>query len=511
MCMNLNKEYRSYGMARGPRSARLASVSLTLAVGICAGALRAQNAAEGPESDLLIQQGLDALKAHNEESAHRAFAMARNKEGPRAYEEIARAEVKIPGRNRRVLCWFAAYLADEPKAPNAAEIRAKIDALDVATHDQVARLLTTLQDAVVQSPWSDSRNYEMRDMVGSWALLGDFAAAKKVIDLIDDPNTKSDALTNLASAYCQLIDQQTRCGDMRGARASVSEVEQAWKRGQNVNTDLEAQYYVASSWIGLARGQVRIGDWKGAQESVATALKLDEDLTSPGDKNNVWNNVGGVQVAMAKGQIKAADNDGARASISAALQTAALLRDDPFREEVSLLQDIADAQLQAGDAAGARDSLVRARGLTKDDVLLGYIAVAQARADDSTGSKTTLELITDTGTRTRFRGEIEHLHDETPSRPPLPSDLVTAPSVADEEAWAFILDQELSSPVFTAFPDYSDLKAVATEILKEPVRNGQQPRTDLPLDQIRVLTLVTSHLLEAQASIDSMLKLQFKP
>ena len=52
---------------------------------------------------------------------------------------------------------------------------------------------------------------------------------------------------------------------------------------------------------------------------------------------------------------------------------------------------------------------------------------------------------------------------------------------------------------------------MATEVLKEPVRNGQQPRTDLPLDQIRVLTLVTSHLLEAQASIDSMLKLQFKP
>jgi len=96
-------------------------------------------------------------------------------------------------------------------------------------------------------------------------------------------------------------------------------------------------------------------------------------------------------------------------------------------------------------------------------------------------------------------------------RPPLPSDLVTAPSIANGDGWLFLLNQGLNSPVFTAFPDYSDLKAVATEILKEPVRNGQQPRTDLPLDQIRVLTLVTSHLLEAQASIDSMLKIQFKP
>jgi len=193
------------------------------------------------------------------------------------------------------------------------------------------------------------------------------------------------------------------------------------------------------------------------------------------------------------------------------LQTAALLRDDPFREEMSLLENIADAQLQAADAAGARDSLIRARGLARDGVSLGYIAVAQARAGDASGSKTTLELITDNSTRARFSDEIKHLPDEMPLRPPLPSDLVTAPAVVNGETWAFLLDQGLSSPVFTAFPDYSDLKAVATEILKEPVRNGRLPRTDLPLDQIRMLTVVAGRLLGAQAAIDSMLKLQFKP
>lgn len=498
-------------MAHGVRIGRRMAVSLALAVGIGAGALQAQNAAERPDTDKLIQQGLNAVRMHDQESARRAFAMARQKDGPRAYEKIARAEEKIPGHERRVLCWFAAYLADEPKAPDAAEIKAKIDALEVATHDQVTRLLVTLQDAVVQSPESDAHNYEMRDMVGRWARFGDFTAAKKVIDLIDNPNTKSDALTNLANAYCQLINQQIERDDMKGARASVAEAEEAWRRVPNVHTKLDAQVQVASSWIGFARGQVRFGDWKGAQESVATALKLDEDLTSSGDQNNVWNNVGSVQVAMAKGQIKAGDKDGARASISAALQTAALLHDDPFHEEASLLQDIADAQLQAGDAASARDSLVRARSLIKDNVLLGYLAVDQARAGDSVGAKSTIESITDGSTQTRFRNEIEHLRDGPPLRPPFSSDMISAPSIVNGETWIFLLDQGLSTPVFTAFPDYSDLKAVATEILKEPVRRGQQPRTDLPLDQIRVLTLVTDHLLGAQAGIDSRLKLQFKP
>jgi hypothetical protein len=509
--MNFDKKNHSHGMARGARSVWLASVLLTLAAGICVGAVRAQNAAEGPDAQRMIQQGLDAVQVRDEQSANLAFAQVRKQEGPPAFAEIARAEAKIPGRDRRVLCWYAAYLADEPKAPDAAEIKAKIDALDAATRDQVARLLTVLQEAIVQSPWSDARNYEMRDMVGRWAGLGDFAAAKKVSDLIDDPNTKSDALTNLASAYCQLIHQQVDRGDMKGARASVAEAEQAWKQVPNFNTALEAQYYVASSWIGFARGQVRSGDWKGAQESLATALKLNGNLTSPGDTNNIWDNVGGVQVAMAKGQIKAGDRDGARVSISAALQTADLLHNDPFREEPSLLQDIADVQLLAGDASGAQKSLVRARDLTTDNVSLGYIAVDQAAAGDAAGAKTTLESITDASTQVRFRSEIERLHDEKPLRPPLPSDLVTAPSIANGDGWLFLLNQGLNSPVFTAFPDYSDLKAVATEVLKEPVRNGQQPRTDLPLDQIRVLTLVTSHLLEAQASIDSMLKLQFKP
>jgi tetratricopeptide (TPR) repeat protein len=508
--MNNNYKRHSREMARATRNVRRTAVSLTLVVGICIGTLRAQNAADGSDAESMIRQGLEAVQARDEQSADLAFAQVRKQEGPPAYAEIARAEAKIPGRDRRVLCWFAAYLADEPKAPDAAEVKAEIDKLDAETRGQVTTLLAALQDAVVRSPSGDARNYEMRDMVGRWAQLGDFASARKVIDLIDSPNTKSDALTNLASAYCQLIHQQVDRGDMKGARASVAEAEQAWKQVPNFNTALEAQYYVASSWIGFARGQVRSGDWKGAQESLGTALKLNGNLTSPGDTNNIWDNVGGVQVAMAKGQIKAGDMEGARASISAALQTAALLRNDPFREEVSLLQDISDAQFQAGDAAGARVSLVRARSLTKDRILLGYIAVAQARTGDAVGSKTTLGLISDAGTLARFQGEIEHLHDETPLLPPLPSDLVTAASVANGETWTFLLDQELSSPVFTAFPDYSDLKAVATEILKEPVRNGQQPRTDLPLDQIRVFTLVAGRLLGAQAAIDSMLKSQFK-
>jgi hypothetical protein len=489
---------------------RRVAVLLTLVVGICVGALRAQNAADESDAESMIQRGLKAVQARDEQSADLAFAQVRKQEGPPAYAEIARAEAKIPGRERRVLCWFAAYLADEPKAPDAAEVKAEIDKLDAETRGQVTTLLAALQDAVVRSPSGDARNYEMRDMVGRWAQLGDFASARKVIDLIDSPNTKSDALTNLASAYCQLIHQQVDGGDMKGARDSVAEAEQAWKQVPNFNTALEAQYYVASSWIGFARGQVRSADWKGAQESLATALKLNGNLTSPGDTNNIWDNVGGVQVAMAKGQIKAGDGDGARVSIAAALQTADLLRNDPFREEPSMLQDIADVQLLAGDAGAAQKSLVRARDLTRDNVSLGYIAVDQAAADDAAGAKTTLESITNASTRARFRSDIERLHDETPLRPPLPSDLVTAPSVANGEAWTFLLDQELSSPVFTAFPDYSDPKAVAMEILKEPVRNGQQPRTDLPLDQIRVLTLVAGRLLGAQAAIDSMLKSQFK-
>jgi tetratricopeptide (TPR) repeat protein len=358
------KKYSIRGMARFSKSLRRTVRLLAVAVAICSGILRAQNEAGGSAAKGALQRVLEAVQAGDVQSANLAFAQLRNQDGPRAYAEIARTEAKIPGRAQRVLCWFAAYLAADPKAPDTAAVTAEIDRLDAEARGQITHLLGALQDAVVQSPSGDARNYEMRDMVGRWTQLGDFASAKRVIDLIDSPNTKSDALTNLASAYCQLIHQQVDCGNLKGARASVTEAERAWKQVPNVNTELEAQYYVASSWIGFARGQVRTGDWKGAQESLATALKLNGDLTSPGDTNNVWNNIGGVQVAMAKGQIKAGDRDGGRASISAALQTADLLGNDPFREEASLLQDIADAQMLAGDISGAHDSLVRASSLS---------------------------------------------------------------------------------------------------------------------------------------------------
>ena len=161
----------------------LASVLLTLAAGICVGAVRAQNAAEGPDAQRMIQQGLDAVQVRDEQSANLAFAQVSQAGGSAGFRrDRARRGEKFLEETDAYSAGYAAYLADEPKAPDAAEIKAKIDALDAATRDQVARLLTVLQEAIVQSPWSDARNYEMRDMVGRWAGLGDFAAAKKVIE-----------------------------------------------------------------------------------------------------------------------------------------------------------------------------------------------------------------------------------------------------------------------------------------------------------------------------------------
>jgi hypothetical protein len=82
-------------------------------------------------------------------------------------------------------------------------------------------------------------------------------------------------------------------------------------------------------------------------------------------------------------------------------------------------------------------------------------------------------------------------------------------SPINADAWIWMLQEGFDAPWFTAYPDFSNYMAMADQILKTPVREGQQPRYH-PMDKVSSLIEVASCMAPAQNQVDDMLKLQFK-
>lgn len=466
-----------------------------------------------PAAKEAIQRGLDELAKQDYKTAAESFADAHEKGGPGVYYDIGLAESQIPGRELRAICWFGAYLAANPNAANAKDVKQKIDALRAKNREKVIHLIQSLQETVLKMPEGENREYAMRAVPGVWTDFGDFDAAKKMIALIKYDNTRSDALNNLACAYSQLTYHQVEAGDMPAALASAAEAQKAVDAIPNPNTQGEARYYTATPWVAIARGQLRAGDLKALPDTIGTIERLCDPIKDYSFRNDLWRDIAAIHIAMARAQFKAGDADAAKKSIAASIAASEHMSRAPWPWTMEALQDTAEAQILTGDKAGARESLAAAAQVARDAHGLRAIAWAQVRADDVEGAKKTAGLVTDANAKAGILAEIaappKNSMDATPPFMLfLPSDQMTIGTAkAGDDDWLNMVDEGFSAPRFTARPDFADYKAIAAEIEKEP-HEGMAVEFD-PNDTEYALTVTTRDMVRAHTAVEGMLKLQF--
>lgn len=334
------------------------------------------------------------------------------------------------------------------------------------------------------------------DAAGAKAAL---AEAARLSEFVQKPKApyKFELLRDIA-------DAQIQAGDLAGARDTLRDA-----------LSLPMVYNDAGhAWLEIVRAQVKAADVAGAKKTA--------DLIK-GDPSWIFD----ARRAIAEGQIKTGDKAGAKESFALAKEAAVLYKNSDAKRQA--LEVLADAQTRAGDAAGARDSLTAALGTIDDNSEYNpdqkswarqQIAEGLAKAGDKEGALKTAELIQNAEIKSKTVSEITNPpkkegQDTAPDQPTvldqfpsenlaLSGESAPAPHTTGE-TWMATIEESFDAPCFTAFTDYSDCKAIAAEIQKEPVRLARHAP---PLDEMQSLDLVTHRMVAGQTEVDGLLKLQ---
>ncbi|WP_332776321.1 hypothetical protein [Polaromonas sp.] len=285
-----------------------------------------------PAAEEALNKGIIAAKVPDYLLAIRYFEEARKlaSQAPVVYLNLGLAESRIPGRELRAMAWFGAYLAAYPDAPNAAAVKEQIGVLEVRNQSNTSRLIQTLQD----SPYKD-----FQAVAKLWADSGDIATALKTASLAGEVYGGS------AQGYIAAV--QAKAGDTAGALKTAGIV---------VRPD-----YRSDAFLGIAAIQIERGDLSSAETSIALARSAADQI--PGGQTK-W----GKLQAIAKLQIEAGKMDAAQATLRTALTAVDLIviPAESERKDVYLLArvqgqaSIASSQIEAGDIAGAKQSLALA-------------------------------------------------------------------------------------------------------------------------------------------------------
>lgn len=136
---------------------------------------------------------------------------------PDIYFKLGVAESKIPGRELRAICWLEAYLAATPNAPNEAKVKSQINSLDVQALSNTRRLIQSVQDTADAIENENLRTHSLENVVPLWFMVGDRAAAMKIIDRMPD--------WGKVSEVGDIIWAQASEGDISGAREAANRLE----------------------------------------------------------------------------------------------------------------------------------------------------------------------------------------------------------------------------------------------------------------------------------------------
>lgn len=276
-----------------------------------------------PEAQDALKRGVIAAQQQEWLIAIQSFQEARKSaaNAPILFYNLGLAESKLPGRELRAIAWFGAYLAATPNAPNAAAVNDAIVALQIKNQGNLNRLIETAQNMKVpEDPNSPGfeKNHHLEGVANLRAEAGDFQTALKMVELLNDHNSKGMVLMEIARS-------QASAEDIAGAFQSAERIQDPmWK---------------SEALCEIAIGQADLGDIAGAQKTVASAIKA-SDQTDQFLKSGTLESIWRAQYSIAEAQFRAGD-------IAGAVTTA---EGEPgYKQEA-----IAEAETKAGDCAGAQ-------------------------------------------------------------------------------------------------------------------------------------------------------------
>lgn len=228
-----------------------------------------------PDAQEAVEKGQVAAAENQYRLAVRYFreALKASPEAPELFGYLGISESNIPGHELRAICWYAAYLAKNPRAKNIEQVRREINTLEVKGRANQGQMIQLVRELADKLPDAASR---ARGRV-EWARLladeGDLAAARNVVTSLSGEDRDS-ALGAIAVA-------QAASGDLPGAMETV--------KGISHNHDAMRDY-ASREGLDTIREMIAAGDIQGAK---ASAL-----LLSPGSYQNTARH--DIAVAQAK-------------------------------------------------------------------------------------------------------------------------------------------------------------------------------------------------------------------
>jgi tetratricopeptide (TPR) repeat protein len=277
-----------------------------------------------PAAQEAFDKGVTAAKLPDFPLAIRYFEEARKiaPEAPVIYFNLGLAESKIPGRELRAICWFAAYLATSPGAPNKAAILDQIKLLEVKNQSHFQRISEAMErganiaDKNEKDFWCDITRF--------WIETDELTEAVRAVEK-----------TSACYAKNELVQALIKKGDLTQAEKVAATI-----------TGLSAESLKAQVIIASADDRIRAGETKSAQEILQNVLNFKEQI-------NYWDYIR-MSAKVAQLQAKIGDAAGVKATIEALKQISQKYSD------VKFLVNVADLQANAGDINGARETLLAA-------------------------------------------------------------------------------------------------------------------------------------------------------
>jgi hypothetical protein len=369
---------------------RIVKLAAAFALLIAPVAATEETASLPAEAQQALDKGLAAAKQQQWDIAIQNFQEARKiaPDAPEIYYDLGLAQSKIAGRELHAVAWFGAYLAASPNAPNAAAVKDFIAALRIKIKANIDTLIKAAELADNSLP-----DTPIRHDGGITGNLTNKPDQDRIMSLYEVANLWASA-GNSANAIATAhrigragYNETRSLSEIVTAQAESGYIEDAIKTAASLHDDFESQ----SANLAIAAAQAKAGDLTAARATLMTAqARLGKE------KSAYVKNLRGIDIGRAQANI---------GDFSGAEKTAAMIPSPIAKAWVHLA--IAEAQIKAGDLAGAQASLAVAQ---KDADLWNSLPAAQkaTRCDCSLvepQDQTTLndverrigELLADTG------------------------------------------------------------------------------------------------------------------
>jgi tetratricopeptide (TPR) repeat protein len=260
--------------------------------------------AQGPSPALpaaaqdLFDKGLIAARIPDYLQAINYFEQARAVVplAPEILYNLGLAESKIPGRELRAICWFAAYLDTSPTPANAPAVKQEIDELDVRSHSNLSRIIRSLQEIVNKIPLAGNREAPLQEVALLWLEVGDMSNARLIIDAAE-PAVKLEIAHDVVFGGFPLNPDKIgiakslvlevgsdMCKNIVGNQVDVMMVVKKLADADDIDGALNllqqcrsstgyTPEYTGDAWIAVARAQSKKKDWNAVRGSLVESRK----------------------------------------------------------------------------------------------------------------------------------------------------------------------------------------------------------------------------------------------